>query len=539
MKRISSILFALALVLGLGLVATMPVVAAAIRNVPGTYSTIQAAIDAASSGDTINVAAGTYVEDLFIHPDKAGLELKGAGAAATTIKGTTVGVPGVPNINVHADGVKIHGFTIETADCAGGGWVAGLILNGVDVEIYDNHFKVVSSVATDGGAAIQTWRSENVALQNLQFGFDPARDSDVSGLKIYDNEFTGVGLGWYHPIWVNRDEGVGLAAISGNIMHGPVWCGIGTERSNTLIENNLMDTNCIYAGRFGISVHDYNDRYQEDVAVTGNTVSNFARGIDIGGGSQSVNNVSVTCNTVEDNDTGILVRSSADGVVINNNNVEDNTTWGVNNMHSAMLDATDNWWGDDSGPYHATLNPTGAGDPVSDNVGFTPWIDKSVTTATATGTASFATSDGNVVGLTAVSTPGSPPVEFPHGMFSFTICCLNPGDTVTLNVTLPAPVPVGTKWYKYNGGAWDPLPIGDDDGDNFITVTLRDDVLPDDEDTVPGQITDQGGPGEPGAVGWETYPVNKVRVFLPWIALFAAIAAGVSLLVLRHRRTTT
>jgi len=37
-------------------------------------------------------------------------------------------------------------------------------------------------------------------------------------------------------------------------------------------------------------------------------------------------------------------------------------------------------------------------------------------------------------------------------------------------------------------------------------------------------------------VGGETYPVNKVRVLLPWIALLAAVVAGASLLVLRHRR---
>jgi len=80
------------------------------------------------------------------------------------------------------------------------------------------------------------------------------------------------------------------------------------------------------------------------------------------------------------------------------------------------------------------------------------------------------------------------------------------------------------------------LPIGSDDGDTFITVTLRDNVLPDDEDTVPGQITDQGGPGPGAAVGWETYPVSKVRALLPWIALLAAIVAGASLLVLRRRR---
>jgi len=42
-----------------------------------------------------------------------------------------------------------------------------------------------------------------------------------------------------------------------------------------------------------------------------------------------------------------------------------------------------------------------------------------------------------------------------------------------------------------------------------------------------------------GPVGWETYPVSKVRVLLPWIALFAAIVAGAGLLVLRRRRVQT
>ena len=209
---------------------------------------------------------------------------------------------------------------------------------------------------------------------------------------------------------------------------------------------------------------------------------------------------------------------------------------GLWNDGPALLDAEDNWWGDDSGPNHWITNPGGLGNPVTDNVDFTPWIDKTVTTSTSTGPASFATSEGNVLGLTAVAPPVTPPVTLPHGMFEFTICCLT-GPAATLTITFPDPIPVGYKWWKYVGGSWYSLPIGSDDGDETITVTLRDDVLPDDEDTIPGQITDQGGPGEPGAVGWETYPVNKVRVFLPWIAAALAIAAGASLLVVRRRRT--
>jgi len=42
--------------------------------------------------------------------------------------------------------------------------------------------------------------------------------------------------------------------------------------------------------------------------------------------------------------------------------------------------------------------------------------------------------------------------------------------------------------------------------------------------------------GGGGAVGWETYPISKVRVLLPWIALLAAIGVGGSLLLLRRRR---
>ena len=37
------------------------------------------------------------------------------------------------------------------------------------------------------------------------------------------------------------------------------------------------------------------------------------------------------------------------------------------------VDATNNWWGDESGPYHDDTNLNGMGDAVTDNVLFSPW----------------------------------------------------------------------------------------------------------------------------------------------------------------------
>jgi len=160
-------------------------------------------------------------------------------------------------------------------------------------------------------------------------------------------------------------------------------------------------------------------------------------------------------------------------------------------------------------------------------------------TATGTGTACFSFDYGTVEYLFVLPAipPGAPAgIVFPHGMFLFNITGLNAGQNVTVTVTLPDPVPLGTKWWKCQNGSWYSLDIGDDDGDNTITVMLTDNGLGD-ANPASGNITDPGGPGNPGAVGWEPYPVNKVRVLLPWIALFTAIMVGAGLLWLRHRRT--
>ncbi|MCB9513377.1 MAG: hypothetical protein H6694_03595 [Candidatus Latescibacteria bacterium] len=54
---------------------------AAVITVPGDYVTVQEAVDAAAPGDTVDVAAGSYEEQVVI----ANLLLRGAGAGSTVL----------------------------------------------------------------------------------------------------------------------------------------------------------------------------------------------------------------------------------------------------------------------------------------------------------------------------------------------------------------------------------------------------------------------------------------------------------------------
>ena len=56
------------------------------------------------------------------------------------------------------------------------------------------------------------------------------------------------------------------------------------------------------------------------------------------------------------------------------NTILGNGGFGANQMGtSVQMNATYNWWGHASGPYHSTLNPDGLGERVSDRVLFDPW----------------------------------------------------------------------------------------------------------------------------------------------------------------------
>lgn len=84
-------------------------------------------------------------------------------------------------------------------------------------------------------------------------------------------------------------------------------------------------------------------------------------------------------NSIYDNDIGIYCSSSADpligGDTGNANSIYNNTSYGVQNTSTSVtVDATYNWWGDATGPYNATTNPDGLGNPVSDYVDYADFL---------------------------------------------------------------------------------------------------------------------------------------------------------------------
>jgi hypothetical protein len=104
--------------------------------------------------------------------------------------------------------------------------------------------------------------------------------------------------------------------------------------------------------------------------------------------------------------------------------------------------------------------------------------------------------------LTAVAegtlpTAGKPGVSFPNGLFSFNITGIAPGATVTVTITYPSAMPVGTQYWKCQNGTWINCTslLGDDDGDNVLTLTLTDGGLGDADGVANGTIVDPGGPG--------------------------------------------
>ena len=104
-------------VIAAALLLALPVAAKTINVGPGAeYTDIQAALDAASSGDVVSVASGYYLVPEGVEIKADNVTLKGAGADRTILDGNS---KAYTVVKLGAKGVTVSGFTLENGSSHG------------------------------------------------------------------------------------------------------------------------------------------------------------------------------------------------------------------------------------------------------------------------------------------------------------------------------------------------------------------------------------------------------------------------------------
>ncbi len=211
--------------------------------------TIQGAIGKAASGDTINVAAGIYYENVTVGKP---LTLQGEDRETTVIDGSGTGNV----VHITADNVQFGGFTVRNGN-------DGILVDGANTNTISES-KVISN-AQDGiafrhGASYNTLAESDAANNGRAgiqlYGFEGTRNNtiincnvydngdrgivgyvttdgtQVIGCNVYDNALQGILIGW--SSWTVRDSNVYSNGQDG------IWLDTA---SYTVIEDSNIHSN--------------------------------------------------------------------------------------------------------------------------------------------------------------------------------------------------------------------------------------------------------------------------------------------------------
>lgn len=393
----------------------------------GCKSSISAAVAAASAGDTIQVASGTYKEDVVITKS---LSLVGQdGWQQPVIDATGLpngifvnGMPAAPNAGV-AD-VLISGFKVRKANFEG-----ILVANATDVTIVgndvldNNQGLVISSettcpgipafetnegddcgegihlMAVDHSSVVRNESEHNSGGILITDETGPSHDNLISGNSVHDNPFDcGITIASHGPatsVIPSAKISYGVTKIT--VAHNDVerngfqvpgaGAGVGifapfpgtTAASNVVIDNDLHNN-----GLPGVTMHNHAAApapappvNMNDNLIVGNRISGNGKDtLDAAtSGPTGINLFSVapvTGTVVSQNvfdDESIDIAFNAPAGQINAHLNDFDKSVGVDNIGTGTVSATFNWWNCPTGPGGkkcATI--------VGSGVSFTPWL---------------------------------------------------------------------------------------------------------------------------------------------------------------------
>jgi hypothetical protein len=206
---------------------------------PPAYATIQDAINAATSGQTVSVSSGTYVEDLTM---KSGVTVDGAGFGETKIVGT-VTFDGVT-------GATLSDVSIYDYDYATGG--SGQTYVGIYVTDGDATISAVGIYYTLYGVHADNASSVSIDRANIGGNWygvysDGTTDMDVTNSFIYSNPAGGIATDNTSggTILHNTIVGNGFAGISSYLTGGITQGNDSSETvANNVVVSNYYGVNC-------------------------------------------------------------------------------------------------------------------------------------------------------------------------------------------------------------------------------------------------------------------------------------------------------
>src|SRR5262245_52461166 len=217
---------------------------ASIIRVPADYPTIQAAINAAVNGDTVQVSPGTYVENLnFL--GKAILVKGNQGPQVTIVDGNQAG-PVVTFATSEGPQSTLNGFTLRNGKSTGNG--GGIRINRASPTITGNI--VTNNTAGSGGGGISS-----------DFGSPLIQGNLITNNKQISGWSGGIGGG---GVSIGGSSGARLLnnSITGNSWPSSSGGGVTLFAAGSpAIENNYIANNSAYSQGGGIWIVNQSDAW--------------------------------------------------------------------------------------------------------------------------------------------------------------------------------------------------------------------------------------------------------------------------------------